>query len=147
MKITEIITATLVLTCVVNLFCSVYDYAIKIDYNKNIIIVTDVDKIEKNNEILYINGILSADDLSHRNISTYTFSDYIKKSLVRSDDDYIILFCPEKGSYKKLILAEKVKAEKIASQIEGLRIAYSIMLLMSWVLCIINFNIKYHYGE
>ena len=127
--------------CVVNLSCIVYDAAIKIDYEKNIIIVSDVDKIEKNNEILYINGILSADDFSHRNISSETFSDYTKESLVRSDDDYIILFCPEKGSYKKLILAEKVKAEKIASQIEVLGRAYIIMICITTGLaCISIYN-------
>ena len=94
------------------------------NYNRSIVIVSDVDKIEKHeNDLdvyLFINGdSLSKADIrfwkamSHRDIRTVSFRKYEFRSAVNRDfeDDYVVLKCIEKGSYMDMLYELRVKDE------------------------------------
>lgn len=93
-------------------------------YNRSIVIVSDVDKIEKHeNELdvyLFINGdtLTKADirfwkALSHRDIRTVSIRKYEFRSTVNRnfDNDYVVLKCVEKGSYMEMLHELRVKDE------------------------------------
>ena len=83
---------------------------------KDIVLISDVDKIEKNEDVLFVNGdTLSAVDslfwkkVSHREIRTISTSQYNKYPSVKSDidDDCIVLECAGAGSYMEVLLEER----------------------------------------